>query len=49
MIRNLIFGGPLATYRYLDMHQAIGAASKIFDREVIPFFQSEQTRLQVRK
>jgi len=31
-----IFGGRLGTYRYLDMHQAIGAALKAFDRELLP-------------
>lgn len=30
------FGGRLGTYRYLDMHQAIGAALKAFERELIP-------------
>ncbi len=33
---NVIFGGRLGTYRYLDMHQAIGAALKAFDRELMP-------------
>nr|WP_210258689.1 UDP-galactopyranose mutase [Devosia sp. 919] len=33
---NVIFGGRLGTYRYLDMHQAIGAALKAFDTEVQP-------------
>ncbi|MAS14702.1 MAG: UDP-galactopyranose mutase [Nitratireductor sp.] len=31
---NVIFGGRLGTYRYLDMHQAIGAALKCFEGEV---------------
>lgn len=31
-----IFGGRLGTYRYLDMHQAIGAALKSFERELLP-------------
>jgi len=35
---NVIFGGRLGTYRYLDMHQAIGAALKVFENEVTPFF-----------
>jgi UDP-galactopyranose mutase len=34
--RNVVFGGRLGTYRYLDMHQAIGAALKAFDRELMP-------------
>jgi UDP-galactopyranose mutase len=31
---NVIFGGRLGSYKYLDMHQAIGAALKTFDTEV---------------
>ncbi|WP_292899473.1 MULTISPECIES: UDP-galactopyranose mutase [unclassified Nitratireductor] len=31
---NVIFGGRLGTYRYLDMHQAIGAALKCFENEI---------------
>ena len=34
--RNVIFGGRLGTYRYLDMHQAIGAALKCFSNQVMP-------------
>lgn len=33
---RVIFGGRLGTYRYLDMHQAIGAALKAFERELLP-------------
>ncbi|MCO5733086.1 UDP-galactopyranose mutase [Rhizobium sp. SSA_523] len=33
---DIIFGGRLGTYRYLDMHQAIGAALKSFETEVSP-------------
>ncbi len=33
---GVVFGGRLGTYRYLDMHQAIGAALKSFEREVLP-------------
>jgi UDP-galactopyranose mutase len=33
---NVVFGGRLGTYRYLDMHQAIGAALKAFTNEVLP-------------
>ena len=32
---KVIFGGRLGTYRYLDMHQAIGAALKAFERELM--------------
>lgn len=35
---NVHFGGRLGTYRYLDMHQAIGAALKTFDSMVMPHF-----------
>lgn len=33
---DVIFGGRLGTYRYLDMHQAIAAALKSFETEVTP-------------
>jgi len=33
---GVLFGGRLGTYRYLDMHQAIGAALKAFDRDIAP-------------
>ena len=33
---SVVFGGRLGTYRYLDMHQAIGAALKAFTNEVAP-------------
>jgi len=36
---NVLFGGRLGTYRYLDMHQAIGAALKAFEAEITPWFQ----------
>jgi UDP-galactopyranose mutase len=34
--RNVVFGGRLGTYRYLDMHQAIGAALKVFENQITP-------------
>lgn len=33
---NVIFGGRLGTYRYLDMHQAIGAALKVYESRIVP-------------
>lgn len=33
---GVIFGGRLGTYRYLDMHQAIGAALKAYETDVVP-------------
>ena len=36
--KNVIFGGRLGSYRYLDMHQAIGAALKLFAATLQPHF-----------
>ena len=33
---NVIFGGRLGTYKYLDMHMAIGAALSVFDNKIAP-------------
>jgi UDP-galactopyranose mutase len=38
---NVLFGGRLGSYQYLDMHQAIGAALAAFRKKVIPFFARE--------
>lgn len=35
---NVLFGGRLGTYRYLDMHQAIGAALNLWAQALQPFF-----------
>ena len=35
---HTIFGGRLGTYRYLDMHQAIGSALKVFENVIAPHF-----------
>jgi len=35
---HVLFGGRLGTYRYLDMHQAIGAALKLYENTLIPHF-----------
>jgi UDP-galactopyranose mutase len=37
-IPNVVFGGRLGTYRYLDMHQAIAAALKAFDTTIADYF-----------
>lgn len=34
--RNVLFGGRLGTYKYLDMHMAIGSALSMFDNKVAP-------------
>jgi UDP-galactopyranose mutase len=33
---RVIFGGRLGTYRYLDMHQAIGAALRAVEMDIVP-------------
>jgi UDP-galactopyranose mutase len=38
---RVLFGGRLGTYRYVDMHQAIGASLKAFDNRVRPFFAAD--------
>ncbi|HWB52370.1 MAG TPA: UDP-galactopyranose mutase [Stellaceae bacterium] len=37
---NVLFGGRLGTYRYLDMHQAIGAALSAWKNNIEPYFKS---------
>ena len=34
--RNVLFGGRLGTYKYLDMHMAIGSALTMFDNRLAP-------------
>ncbi len=36
--RNVLFGGRLGTYKYLDMHIAIGSALSMFDNKLEPYF-----------
>ncbi|MHB1424479.1 MAG: UDP-galactopyranose mutase [Gemmataceae bacterium] len=40
--RNVLFGGRLGSYQYLDMHQAIGAALSDFRKKVVPFWARER-------
>jgi UDP-galactopyranose mutase len=40
--KGVIFGGRLGTYRYLDMHQAIGAALKVFESDVKPVLKKDR-------
>lgn len=40
---NVLFGGRLGTYRYLDMHQAIASALKAFETVLKPWFQNGRT------
>ncbi|PKW13606.1 UDP-galactopyranose mutase [Saccharopolyspora spinosa] len=36
--RKVLFGGRLGTYKYLDMHMAIGSALSMFDNKIAPYF-----------
>jgi UDP-galactopyranose mutase len=35
----VLFGGRLGTYKYLDMHMAIGSALSMYDNKLKPHFQ----------
>lgn len=35
---QVLFGGRLGTYQYLDMHMAIGSALSMFDNTILPHF-----------
>jgi UDP-galactopyranose mutase len=37
---GVLFGGRLGTYKYLDMHMAIGSALSMFDNRIAPYFTS---------
>lgn len=43
LLTNVVFGDRLATYKYLDMHQVIGAALVTYDRQIKPLL--ETTRM----
>ncbi|MGO3885578.1 MAG: UDP-galactopyranose mutase, partial [Mycetocola sp.] len=36
--KNVFFGGRLGTYKYLDMHMAIGSALSMFRNKLSPLF-----------
>jgi UDP-galactopyranose mutase len=36
--KQVLFGGRLGSYQYLDMHMAIASALTMFDNEIVPFF-----------
>jgi UDP-galactopyranose mutase len=37
-LKNVIFGGRLGTYKYLDMHMAIASALNVFENQIKPRF-----------
>ncbi|MFT4185997.1 MAG: UDP-galactopyranose mutase [Micrococcaceae bacterium] len=39
--KDVLFGGRLGTYKYLDMHMAIGAALSMFDNKLKPYFEGK--------
>jgi UDP-galactopyranose mutase len=39
---SVLFGGRLGTYKYLDMHMAIGSALAMFDNKLRPHFEGSQ-------
>ncbi len=39
----VLFGGRLGTYKYLDMHMAIGSALSMFDNKLRPYFDGGAT------
>ncbi len=45
---NVLFGGRLGTYQYLDMHMAIASALTLFDNQLRPFFESGEPLSQPR-
>ncbi len=46
-VPNVIFAGRLGTYRYIDMHQAIGAALKTYQNRILPFLSGADRSMQV--
>jgi UDP-galactopyranose mutase len=42
--KRVLFGGRLGTYKYLDMHMAIGSALSMFDNRIRPFFDEGASR-----
>lgn len=38
--KNIWFGGRLGSYKYLDMHMAIGSALTLFENQILPTFKS---------
>ena len=46
-VPNVIFAGRLGTYKYIDMHQAIGAALKTYQNRIFPFLSGADRLMQV--
>jgi UDP-galactopyranose mutase len=37
--KDVLFGGRLGTYKYLDMHMAIGSALSMYENKIKPHFE----------
>jgi UDP-galactopyranose mutase len=35
---NILFGGRLGTYQYLDMHMAIASAMNLYETKIVEWF-----------
>ena len=46
---GVLFGGRLGTYKYLDMHMAIGSALTMFDNRLRPFFAGHEPLSRLRE
>ena len=46
---GVLFGGRLGTYKYLDMHMAIGSALTMFDNRLRPFFTGHEPLSRLRE
>lgn len=42
--RNVIFGGRLGSYKYIDMHQAIAAGLRTYEKRILPFIENGDAR-----
>ena len=41
--QGVLFGGRLGTYKYLDMHMAIGSALSMYENRLRPFFAGRES------
>jgi UDP-galactopyranose mutase len=39
---SVLFGGRLGTYKYLDMHMAIGSALGMYENRLRPYFRGDE-------
>ena len=46
---GVLFGGRLGTYKYLDMHMAIGSALTMYENRLRPFFTGREPLSRLRE